>query len=254
MSNLQLSQVVTLCLKFSGSPHNIGRAVGIAWLESGLNPSARCYNVRDPRTGKVVCGQAGPNVLSIDRGLFQINSKSHKEISDATADDPTLATGAAFHISGGFTNWGEWSSRTFLPGGANAGTARGQAAARIIANAEDEAKAQLSREKGPSPLTAATAAVGGVAVATGSAAADAAKGAVKATLSVGEFLAHISERAVWIRVLEVIGGAGAIILGAFLLDRSLVSQVAGSAVSNAVGGAANKLGASAVARGSFRPV
>jgi len=51
-------------------------AVRVARAESGLNPTARCVN--------------GPN--SIDRGLYQINSKYHPEVTDKEADDPVFAT------------------------------------------------------------------------------------------------------------------------------------------------------------------
>lgn len=49
-----------------------------------------------------------------DRGLYQINSKWHPEVSDATAYDPVLATAAAYTISidketgVGFKNWEAW--------------------------------------------------------------------------------------------------------------------------------------------------
>jgi len=51
-------------------------AIRVAKCESGLNPKARLVN--------------SPN--SIDRGLFQINSYYHKEVTDEQADDPEFAT------------------------------------------------------------------------------------------------------------------------------------------------------------------
>ncbi len=51
-------------------------AVKVATCESKLNPTARNYNSAD----------------SVDRGLFQINSKWHPEVTDAQADDPEYAT------------------------------------------------------------------------------------------------------------------------------------------------------------------
>ena len=51
-------------------------AVRVAKCESTLNPTARNYNAPD----------------SVDRGLFQINSKFHPEITEQQADDPEFAT------------------------------------------------------------------------------------------------------------------------------------------------------------------
>ena len=51
-------------------------AVRVAKAESNLNVTARCVN--------------GPD--SIDRGLFQINSYYHPEVTDEQADDPEFAT------------------------------------------------------------------------------------------------------------------------------------------------------------------
>lgn len=51
-------------------------AIRVAECESGLNPTARNYNSPD----------------SVDRGLFQINSKYHPHVSDIEADNPEFAT------------------------------------------------------------------------------------------------------------------------------------------------------------------
>jgi hypothetical protein len=51
-------------------------AYRVAKCESGFNPKARNINSPD----------------SIDRGLFQINSKYHPEVTDGQADDPEFAT------------------------------------------------------------------------------------------------------------------------------------------------------------------
>ena len=48
---------------------------------------------------------------SVDRGLWQINSKAHPEVTDACAHDPTgvCSTAAAFKISNGGTDWSPWT-------------------------------------------------------------------------------------------------------------------------------------------------
>jgi hypothetical protein len=43
-----------------------------------------------------------------DRGLWQINSYWHSEVSDAVAFDPVPAARAAFTISSGGGNWSPW--------------------------------------------------------------------------------------------------------------------------------------------------
>jgi hypothetical protein len=250
---LSLPAVVSLCLTHTGSAPRAATATAIAWAESGLDSTARCYNQRDAK-GRVVCGPPGPQVLSTDRGLFQFNDKAHPEVSTAKADDPAAATAAAFHTSAGFVDWHQWSSHTLLPGGSAAGTKRGQQVAQIykIALATAFDQQQAANNKGPSPLTAATAAVGGAMVGAGGAVVSGVSGVAHGAMSLTEFLSNISDPKVWSRVLEVVLGAGAIVLGAFLLDRSLVSQALGTAVTSTLGGAASKVGASAVARGSFR--
>lgn len=47
---------------------------------------------------------------SRDRGLFQINSHWHSEVSDSAAFDPKQATAAAYRISKGGTDWRAWST------------------------------------------------------------------------------------------------------------------------------------------------
>lgn len=51
-------------------------AIKVAQCESNLNPKARNVNSDG----------------SIDRGLFQINSKHHPDVTDEQADDPVFAT------------------------------------------------------------------------------------------------------------------------------------------------------------------
>ncbi|RUS28044.1 hypothetical protein BC938DRAFT_482414 [Jimgerdemannia flammicorona] len=49
---------------------------------------------------------------SRDRGLWQINSRWHSEVSDAQAFDPTGNARAAFTISSGGSNWQPWTTYT----------------------------------------------------------------------------------------------------------------------------------------------
>lgn len=53
---------------------------------------------------------SGPDNGSIDRGLWQLNSYWHREVSNADAHDPDAAARAAYRISNGGTNWRAWST------------------------------------------------------------------------------------------------------------------------------------------------
>lgn len=210
MTVLSLSQVTALCLNMSGNADHVATATAVIFAESGGDTQAVCSNVFDARTGRVVCQKngvpAGP-ILSRDRGLCQINSLSHAEVSDAQAFDPQQAVGAMFHISSGFVDFHQWTTYT-------SGAYR-----RFLPQAQGEAKAQLAG--GPSPLTAATAAVGGVLYGAGTAAAGAASGAVDAVSSVPHFLGLLTSTRTWERVLLVVVGIGATIAGAVMLGKDV---------------------------------
>jgi hypothetical protein len=75
-------------------------AVAVALAESSCNPTAKGSN--GPTSG---C----PNG-SVDRGLWQINSCYHSEVSDACAYQIQCNANAAFNISSGGTNWSPWST------------------------------------------------------------------------------------------------------------------------------------------------
>jgi hypothetical protein len=72
-----------------------GVAVAIALAESGGRTDA-------------VHNNAGPPP-SMDRGLWQINSRFHPDVTDAQAFDPAASTDAAHRISAGGTNWTPWT-------------------------------------------------------------------------------------------------------------------------------------------------
>lgn len=233
---LALSEVVSLCLELTKSPSAAAKAASVCYAESGGNPTARCYNVRDPRTGRVVCYKggkppAGVPVLSIDRGLCQFNDKWHPEVSTAEADNPRQALKHMFRVSGGFTNFSQWTAY---------GTERQKKFERL---ALGHAFALPAGADDPSAGAAALGAVGGAMLGAGGAVADAGAGAVKAVKSIPEFLELLSNPKTWIRILEVVVGAASIVLGAFLLQKGLVAGALGSVVKSTIGGAAAKAGA-----------
>lgn len=71
-------------------------AVAIALAESRGDPNAAPTN----KDG------------SKDRGLWQINNRYHKEVSDACAFNPDCAAKAVYRISSGGVNWSQWATFT----------------------------------------------------------------------------------------------------------------------------------------------
>ena len=98
-------RVLAAQVGFTGT--GLDMAVAIAGAESGFNSDA--VNV------------AGNTPPSRDRGLWQINSFWHSEITDACAFDPTCAAHAALVISKNGTDWSPWTTfgngayKKFLP-------------------------------------------------------------------------------------------------------------------------------------------
>lgn len=224
---LTVDQVVALCLNVNGDRKRVSTAAAIIMAESGGNTVARCYNHRNS-AGVVYCGARGPNpdgsgggVISIDRGLCQFNSVWHAELTDAQCDDPKTAVSAMFHVSAGFVWFKEWA--TFNSGDY----------ARFLPETQSAYDALTA--KGPGAVTQILSKIGGGFVAGGHVAGSVAGGVVKSTVSLGEFLAHLSDPNEWRRVLYVVLGLVLVVAGAFLLDRSLLSSIAGTAVTNAVG-------------------
>lgn len=70
--------------------------LAIAMAESSLIPNNRNVNTDSRRT--------------VDRGILQINSYWHAEVTDAQADDPASAFVAGYRISAGGTAFGQWST------------------------------------------------------------------------------------------------------------------------------------------------
>lgn len=81
---------------FKGTAQQI--AIAVALAESGGNPNATNQN------------KAGALVVSIDRGLWQINNVYHNEVSDQCAFSPPCAAGSAYRISNGGSNWTPWTT------------------------------------------------------------------------------------------------------------------------------------------------
>ena len=87
-------------MRTSGSPDLDAVAVAVALAESGGH-SAVWAQVDHPESKAHG---------SWDRGIFQINSYWHAEVSDAACVSPDACADAAWRISGGFLNWQPWNS------------------------------------------------------------------------------------------------------------------------------------------------
>ena len=74
--------------------------MAIAFAESGLNPANQA----------TVSNPGHPDDGSIDRGILQINSHWHPEVTDACAYDPACSFKAAWRISQQGKNFNEWNS------------------------------------------------------------------------------------------------------------------------------------------------
>lgn len=92
-SEAQMKAILTAA-GFSGQ--GLDMAMAISRAESGWRPGAQHSN--------------SDSHNSIDKGLFQINSYWHREVSNPF--DPTANAAAAFRISNSGTAWNQWSTYT----------------------------------------------------------------------------------------------------------------------------------------------
>jgi hypothetical protein len=92
-------QIADVCRQAGFWGKGLTTAVAVALAESGGNPAAVNTTGNFPEASR-------------DRGLFQINSFWHPEVTDAEAFDPLLNAHAAYTISTGGMDWDAWSSYT----------------------------------------------------------------------------------------------------------------------------------------------
>lgn len=96
MANLTDAQIATVAYNAGFRQNGLVMSIAICLAESGGNPDAK--------------NTAGNSPPSTDRGLWQINSYWHKEVSDSCAFSPPCAAGQAYNISSKGTNWTPWST------------------------------------------------------------------------------------------------------------------------------------------------
>lgn len=118
----------------SGGKTYLTTAIAVCLAESGGRSDAR--NVE---------GNSPP---STDRGLWQINSYWHKEVTDAQAYDVVQNAAAAYRISGAGSSWKAWS--TFANGAYKKYLPRAEAAANNTTSRGGAAGGQISGSTGAS--------------------------------------------------------------------------------------------------------
>lgn len=97
MATLTIAQAIAYAQQAGFSGAGLVTIVSIAKAESGLRTDVNSAPNND------VWG-------SIDRGIVQMNSHWHPEVSNACAYDPLCSFKAAFRISSGGTNFNAWST------------------------------------------------------------------------------------------------------------------------------------------------
>jgi hypothetical protein len=209
---------VALCTRLGDGPGRkagVTIAAAIALAESGGRTDATNTN----RDG------------SVDRGLFQINSRWHPEVTNAQAFDPYAATSAAYRISGGFAHFTPWATY-------NNGAYRSHLAATQAAY--DDLHSHGSSFLGTvlaGVKNGANLALNPVGALVGWNPLDALGNPVGAVMDVGHFLGLLSQRSFWIRALEVTGGLAALVVGALLLKSDLAPQALGAVLGTGKGAA-----------------
>lgn len=116
MATLSDSQIAGFASGAGFSGNALITAIAVALAESGGDPSAKGFNQ-----------SANGAVTSVDRGLWQINSVYHAEVSDSCAYSPSCAAAAAFRISSSGRDFTPWT--TYTSGRYRTFTGRAQAAA-----------------------------------------------------------------------------------------------------------------------------
>ena len=92
-ARISMSQVASYWKRAGGSTSSCPTAVAVAWAESRGDTKAKGYNSN-----------------SVDRGLWQINSYWHRDVSDSCAYDAACNAKAAVRISSRGSKWSPWAT------------------------------------------------------------------------------------------------------------------------------------------------
>lgn len=198
MATLTPAQIATYAKGAGFSGDGLVWAVAVALAESG------------GRTDAVGVNSDG----SRDRGLWQINSRWHPDVSDAQAFAPTSAAAAAYRISNGGKNWTPWAAYTNQSAAGQLSRARvaaGQAAdtATLLTDPGGDVLTQLA-----GPVDAANALVSmaksGAAVAS-------------AVVNAAEWIATPHN---WVRIMEVGAGLALVTVAVIMMGKTGAGPVA----------------------------
>ncbi len=141
---------------------------------------------------------------SLDRGLWQINSRYHHEVMDSCAFSPACSTEAASRISLRGANWSQWSTWNHYHGLTGFPQTIRERAARALT--ENEVKL------GPGPFDP-----GSIAKDVGGAALGIIKAPLTATQQIAKLIVLLMSAKLWIRIGMVLGGAVLLVLALKLL-------------------------------------
>lgn len=250
MTTFTPAQLAGIAAKAGFRGRALVTAVAVALAESGGNSAAVHTNLDAHR--------------SRDRGLWQINSYWHKEVTDAQAFDPTGNAAAAYRISRAGADWSEWT--TWRTGAALAqatrariGVAQAIQAATATAPAPgaatdvgwwDELKVGFEGAQNALPGFPGDVTLGPLSDAAGSV--DSTLGAVKQLSAIiVRTGAWVSDPHNWLRVGLVAGGSVGILLALGMIARTGAAGDTAQGAAKAAGGAASL---AVPAKGALRAV
>lgn len=182
-------------------------AVAIAGAESQYNPDAHCLN-------------CVPGVKEDSRGLWQINVDAHPNFASANLFDPNVNAAAMVAVSDDGTNWHPWSTYT-----------NGAYLAYWPVAAAEVAKLEGGNPILPPAVDPGILAKGAVGVSN----------AVSDPVgAIASFITGLTNAHTWYRVVLVVGGVAAVLVGVVKLDKSAIAGSAGEAARVAAGSAIGK--------------
>lgn len=198
MAALSDVQIGATLYKAGFRANGLRTGIAVVLAESGGVTTARNTEGNTPRG-------------SVDRGLWQINSFWHPEVSDAAAYDPLRASKAAYRISGMGRNFGAWSAY-----------GNGTPSAPFAKFKPRAAKAveQLIKQGYKIPLSGASAA--GPESFDLSDASDLLKEPWGAFVDIARFFGALLNPDTWLRIVQTGGGGLLMLMGLFMLFREQV--------------------------------
>lgn len=235
MTHLTPAQIADVAAGAGFTGTGLRDAVAVALAESGGNTAAVGVNSDAWR--------------SRDRGLWQINSHWHPEVSDAQAFNPASCAAAAFRISAGGTDWHQWAT---WPTAASAQFGRAQ----LAANQAHPASGSSAATATPASFDPGLGALGGAVLGPAGSLLGllgGAGGGITSMLDLGKnFLVMAVSAAVWmanphnwLRILMVVAGGSGILISLAMIAKSGAAGDTASAAATTATTTAKSLGKAA---------